>query len=107
MWIRLLDPAAALSARRYAVELDLTLEIHDPQLGTSRVRLEGGPDGASAKPTDGPPDVTLGASALGSLYLGGHRASTLARAGLIEGTGVAAMDAAFVADRPPIHGTGF
>ena len=107
VWIRVVDLSAALAARRYAAEVDLVLEVHDPQLGTSRVRLTGGPDGAAAAPTDALPDVVLGSSALGSLYLGGHRASTLARAGLIEGAGVAAMDAAFVADRPPMHGTDF
>lgn len=101
VWIRLLDVAAALSARRYAVELDTVLEVEG-----DRYRLTGGPDGAECTPTTALPDVTLGHSALGSLYLGGHRAAALARAGLIEGD-PRHIDTAFLADRPPMHGTGF
>ncbi|SDG13577.1 sterol carrier protein domain-containing protein [Pseudonocardia oroxyli] len=102
VWIRVLDPVAAPAGRRSAIDVDLVLEVD----GT-RLRLRGGPDGAECARTHTTPDVRLGTSALGSLYLGGHRARTLARAGLVEGRGVPALDAAFTADRPPHHGTGF
>ncbi|GAA1869200.1 enhanced intracellular survival protein Eis [Pseudonocardia ailaonensis] len=110
VWARLLDPAAALAARRYAVDVDLVLDIHDPVLpGPTRVHLTGGPDGATCAPTTDQPDASLGSSALGALYLGGQRAAPLARARLIEASPqvVRHIDAAFPADRSPVHGTDF
>jgi predicted acetyltransferase len=102
VWVRILDVPAALSARTYAVDVDLVLEVDGV-----RYRLHGGPQGAECAPTSANPHVRIGLSALGSVYLGGHRVRTLARAGLVAGPGVSPMDAAFVADRPPVHGTGF
>ncbi|MCF7551409.1 GNAT family N-acetyltransferase [Pseudonocardia sp. WMMC193] len=101
VWIRVLDVPAALTARRYTAEVDVVLDVEG-----SRYHVTGGPDGAECTPTAALPDVTLGHSALGTLYLGGHRATTLARAGLVEGD-AHRIDTAFLADRPPMHGTGF
>jgi predicted acetyltransferase len=56
------------------------------------------------------PDAHAEIAALGSLYLGGHRAVTLARAGLVQVTDPVVMsrvDAAFTADRSPQFGTEF
>lgn len=111
VWARLLDVPAALSARRYGTEVDVTIEVHDAFLDRGgRFRLRGGPAGARCDPTDRIPDVHAEIAALGSLYLGGHRAMTLARAGLVQVTEPAVMsrvDAAFTADRSPQHGTEF
>jgi predicted acetyltransferase len=113
MWARVLDVPAALSARRYAVELDVVLEVHDPFLDLGgRFRLRGGPDGAEctpAGPADGP-GVAVETSALGALLFGGQRAGTLARAGLVQAPDPAVLrhlDVAFLADRAPQHGTEF
>jgi predicted acetyltransferase len=51
---------------------------------SGRYRLEGGPASATCARTGEPADVALAAPDLGSLYLGGVRASTLARAGRVE-----------------------
>ncbi|WP_219418318.1 sterol carrier protein domain-containing protein [Pseudonocardia nigra] len=112
MWARVLDVPAALSARRYAVEVDVVLDVRDPFLDRGgRFRLRGGPDGAACEPADGPGTaVPVDAAALGSLLLGGERATTLARAGLLEAGDPATLrrlDAAFLADRTPQHGTEF
>jgi predicted acetyltransferase len=110
VWMRLVDPAAALAARRYATDVDLVLDVLDPVLSEkTRVRLTGGPDGAACVPSSAPPDVTLGTSALASAYQGHHHVAALARSGLVEGTPqvVARMDAAFGWPREPSHGTGF
>lgn len=111
VWARLLDVPAALSARRYGTEVDVTIEVHDAFLDRGgRFRLRGGPDGACCDPTDRLPDAHIEIATLGSLYLGGHRAVTLARAGLIQVTDPAMLsrlDAAFTADRSPQYGTGF
>ncbi|MGH3902165.1 MAG: GNAT family N-acetyltransferase [Pseudonocardiaceae bacterium] len=111
VWVRLLDVPAALSARRYGTEVDVTIEVHDAFLDRGgRFRLRGGPDGACCDPTDRVPDAHAEIAALGSLYLGGHRAATLVRAGFVQFNDPAVMkrvDTAFTADRSPQFGTEF
>jgi predicted acetyltransferase len=111
LWVRLLNVSAALSTRCYAVEIDVVIEVHDPLWGRGgRFRLRGGPEGASCEPTQRLPDAHTGIAALGSLYLGGHRAQTVARAGLLPATDTAVvrrLDTAFIADREPQQGTRF
>ena len=54
VWLRPLDVAATLAARRYRVEGRLTLEVHDGFLDRGgRVTVEGGPAGAAAERTRG------------------------------------------------------
>jgi len=88
LWLRVLDPVAALEARRYLGPGRLDLEIADP-LGYAdgRIRLvvdEHG--GAAAGPVEAAtgPALALDVSALGSLLLGGVRATTLAATGRIR-----------------------
>jgi predicted acetyltransferase len=107
---------AALSARRYAVEIDVVLDVRDAFLDLGgRFRLRGGPDGAECAPIT---EATIGGAggtgiemaALGSLLFGGARAAALARAGLVRGEDPAVLrrlDAAMAADRLPQHGTEF
>ena len=47
LWIRIVDLPRALSARRYATDVDVVLEVTDPLIpaNTGRWRLTGGPDG--------------------------------------------------------------
>lgn len=111
LWLRVLDVPAALSARRYAVELDVVLEVRDDFLGRGgRFRLRGGPEGAVCEPTDASADAGIEIRALGSMLLGAYRAGGLARAGLVTGAGpdvLRRLDAGFAADREPRFGTGF
>ena len=110
VWARILDVPAALSARRYAVEIDVVVEVADEFLGRGgRFRLRGGPEGATCEPVDTTPAVTLGISQLSSLLLGSLRAGPMARAGLIGGEAdvLRRFDVAFVADREAVYGTGF
>lgn len=111
MWARVLDVPAVLTARRYAVDVDVVLDVHDPVLDRGgRFRLRGGPEGATGEPTADAADLHVDIRALGSLTFGGARALTLARAGLIETTDrrlLSRFDAACTADREPRHGTGF
>lgn len=113
MWARVLDVPAALSARRYGVEIDCVLDVHDPFLDSGgRYRLRGGPDGAMCEraPHGGGEAVGVDIAALGTLLLGGRRAGTLARAGLVRAPDAAVLgrlDRAFLADRVPQHGTDF
>lgn len=110
VWVRPLDVPALLSARRYPVEVEVVLDVRDDLFGDGRYLLRGGPDGAECRRTDALPQVSCDVSALGSVYLGGHRLSALARAGLVtvdDGADLARFDAALLAEREPYHGTPF
>jgi predicted acetyltransferase len=85
LWVRILDVATSLGARRYPVEDTLVVELTDPfrPRNDGRWVVEGGPDGAVAGRTSAEPDLALGIADLGALYLGGVSATTLARAGRV------------------------
>jgi predicted acetyltransferase len=74
VWVRLFDVARALEARSYERTGSLVLEVVDGELDAPiRVALDASPDGATCRPTDRPPDLTLRVAALGAAYLGGTR----------------------------------
>lgn len=115
--LRVLDVPVALTARGYATEGTLTLDVlpddvggEDPAVGTWR--LEAGPEGATCSKVTagGDPDLRLTVTALGSLYLGGVSTTTLAAARLVESVspeGIAAADRLFAATPAPSTVTGF
>lgn len=82
LWVRPVDVAAALAARRYRVPGTLVLDVADPfrPQTAGRYRLDGGPDGAECRRTSDDADLSLAVEDLGALYLGGVAASTLAAA---------------------------
>ena len=86
LWLRVLDVAAALGARRYGTDDRLTIELTDRfrPANDGRWTVEGGPDGAAAARSDRDADLALESADLGAIYLGGARPSTLAAAGRIE-----------------------
>lgn len=85
VWLRPLDVPAALAARDYGTTGRVVLEVVDPAgYAAGRFALDAGPDGASCVRTTESAEVTLPAAALGSAYLGGHRLTTLAAAGLVD-----------------------
>lgn len=86
LWLRVLDPVAALQARRYAGAGRVALEVSDA-LGhaAGTVLVEADEDGVAAvarvdAPPAGVPVLALDVTALSSLYLGGVAAATLRRA---------------------------
>jgi predicted acetyltransferase len=85
LWLRPLDPAALLAARRYGREDGLVLEVHEPD-GSSprRFRLDGGLEGAACAPSTASPDLILGVAAVGSICLGNAPVERLQRAGEVE-----------------------
>lgn len=106
-WLRILDVAAALTARRYTAPLDVTLRVTDPlgfAAGDWRLRV----DGSGAAEVDavdgGTADAELDVSALSSVYAGGVRAASLFGAGRIHASTdtVAALDRAFVSLPAPV-----
>lgn len=86
LYVRVLDPGAALRARRYGTTDSLVVELHDPfrPETAGRWRVDGGPDGAACTRTDDDADLAMDVGELGALYLGGVAASTLVRAGRVE-----------------------
>jgi predicted acetyltransferase len=109
LWVRPLDVAALLSARTYAVDVDVVIEVVDPLLGGGRYHLAGGPSGATCERTDTTADATLPVDTVGAIANGGIRLATLARAGRASGepSVLTRLDRAFLADRAPSHGTHF
>jgi predicted acetyltransferase len=87
LWIRLIDIPRALCGRSYAESGRCVLGIHDPFLpeNNGNYDLVADAKAAECRRTRSDADVTCGVDALGALYLGGHRATTLARAGRISG----------------------
>jgi predicted acetyltransferase len=108
LWLRPLDVAALLSARRYAVEVEAVLEVTDAVLGAGRYQLRGGPDGAECGRVERRAEVSLDVAALGAVVLGGVRLGDLVRAGRVRGEPavLTRLDRALLADRLPVLGTG-
>jgi len=114
LWVRVLDAPAALASRTYAIPGRVVFEVVDELRpdGTAagRVALDGGPDGAHARRTSEEPDLVLDVADLGGILLGGVRASTLARAGLVEertAGALAVADAMFAVEPQPFSMTDF
>jgi predicted acetyltransferase len=104
-WVRVLDPVAALEARRYGSAGTLVLDVDDP-LGFAhgRFRLDAAPDGATCAATTDEPDLSVSAVALGAAYLGGQSWARLADVGwAVERRpgAVAAASALFATPRAP------
>lgn len=105
LWLRLVDVAAALSARRYQHGVSVTLAVTDELLAENdrTFRLEGDSSGASCEPSTSAPQVRATVGALGAAYLGGVPPSVLATAGLIDGTpgALGQLDAGFASSVAP------
>lgn len=85
LWVRVLDVPAALAARRYAVDVDVVIEVADAMLPSNagRWRLTGSPTGATCVSTLDDPDLSCDVRALGIVYLGGVSLATLAATGQV------------------------
>ena len=71
--VRLVDVPAALSARRYATDVDVVIEVVDERCpwNAGRWRLVGGRDGASCSAVGDGADLVVDVADLGAAYLGG------------------------------------
>ena len=113
LWVRPVDAAAALAARRYRVAGELVIALSDAMCpwNAGTLLVDGGPDGAACAPAPGrDPDLAMDAGALGSLLLGGLRATSLARVGRVQElrAGAAARaDLLLGSDIEPFSGTEF
>jgi len=86
LWVRVVDVAAALSARRYSAPIDVVVDTSDDfcPWNAGRYRLSGDDTGAACARTDDPADLTLTSTELGAAYLGGVSLAELAAAGRVR-----------------------
>jgi predicted acetyltransferase len=105
LWIRVLDIPRALSSRTYSQTGTCVLGISDPFLpdNDGSYQLTVSDSGVECRPTSGAPDVHCDIGVLGSLFIGGTRATPLARAGRITGNwdSIARIDGMFASDPLP------
>jgi predicted acetyltransferase len=99
VWLRLVDVAAALSARSRAQEEDVVLAVTDSfcPWNEGHYRLDG-------STTTDAPDLRIDVGDLGAAFLGGFTFAELGRAGRVEELGPGALqhaDAAFRTERAP------
>ena len=85
LWVRVVDVAAALEARRYATQVDVVVEVSDAMLpdNSGRWHLAGDASSAKCERTDAAPDLSLDIRTLGAAYLGGTSLLSLAEAGRV------------------------
>lgn len=111
LWLRILDVPTVLEARSYAADISVVLDVSDGVLGGGgRYALEVRDRKARCVSSDAPAEVQTSLSVLGSLYMGGHRASAFATANRLRcnDSGLTAqLDAAFATDVPAELGYGF
>jgi predicted acetyltransferase len=102
LWLRLVDVAGALTARTYAAEPGVVIDVADALCpwNAGRYRLTA----AACERTDAPADLALGAAELGAAYLGGTTLRALADAGRVRELtpgALAQASAAFAGDVEP------
>jgi predicted acetyltransferase len=86
LWVRVLDVAKALAARRYATDISTVIEVTDAQVpaNSGRYRLQGSLSSATCESTVDQPELACDIRALGAAYLGGASLVSLAAAGLVR-----------------------
>ncbi len=88
LWVRVLDVPAALEAREYYRDLDLTLQVSDRDVpdnaGAWHVVIADGRATVERVESGVVADVTLDIEELSSAYLGGISLESIASAGLLE-----------------------
>ncbi|QND66500.1 GNAT family N-acetyltransferase [Mesorhizobium loti] len=107
-WLRLLDAEKALTARTYAGQGSVVLEVSDAILPDNATRLRLSPEGAER--TNLSADVVTDVAAVSAAYLGGVKWWQLAqtgRLGAFDRAAVETLDTLFTAPASPHSGTMF
>jgi predicted acetyltransferase len=107
LWVRTVDVAGALGARRYSTDARIVLEVMDPfcPWNEGRYLLEAIDGDVNVTPaTTERPDLTCSVNEIGATYLGGTSFRQLHRAGRVDehtGDALARADALFGWDPAP------
>ncbi len=104
LWLRILDPVAALESRGYqgSGTVTVTVDIVDPlgyASGKFRLTAENGVGSVTRLNDDADTAVLMDVTALGSMYLGGVPAQVLAAAGQISEQGAGGEGSVAILDR--------
>jgi predicted acetyltransferase len=84
LWLAPFDVARLLEARTYTVAGRIVFEVHHADKQSTRVSLEGGPDGATCNSTSAEADIVCDAATLGACFLGGNRWTEMAAVGRVD-----------------------
>jgi GNAT superfamily N-acetyltransferase len=88
VWLRILDVPAALSARTYLKDVELTIDVEDSRIAENshpwRFTVENGVATVERAERDTSVDVRLSIQELSAAYLGGTTLDALAGAGLVD-----------------------
>ena len=105
LWVRLVDVGRALAARTYRVPVDVVLDVRDEfcPWNAGTWRLSGDASGATCERTSDPAGLTVSATDLGAVYLGGPTLTQVAAAGRVGGPAatVSAVGLAFSGEDAP------
>ena len=107
LWLRVLDPVTVLQTRPYVHDGACTVRISDPLDicgGVYRLTVQDGRGTVDRLASDADVDAVVPVDSLGSLFLGGVRARTLAAAGHFSGASeetVDRLDSLFATDTAP------
>ena len=84
-WIRLVDVPTALESRSYSHEGRVVLELDDEfaPWNDDTYQLDGGPEGATCRPSSAEPDLSMRVEDLAATYLGAVSFRALAAAGRV------------------------
>jgi predicted acetyltransferase len=111
LWLRIMDIPTVLEARTYQTNLSVVLEVSDGfRSDGGRFALDVRDGRAHCTATTAEADVRMDLDALGSLYMGAHKASSFAAVNRLRTNNyelVAQLDAAFASDVPAMLGYGF
>jgi predicted acetyltransferase len=102
LWVRLIDLGAALSARGYATDDPVVIDVTDEFCPWNAGRWRVGRGGVAKTSTE--PDLSCDVRSLGCVYLGGFTFAQLARSMRVEELrpgAIARADAMFYSDRAP------
>jgi predicted acetyltransferase len=85
LWVRVTDVPRALQQRRYAVPVNVVLDVTDELIAanTGRFRLNADESSATCERTDDPADLRLSVTELGAVYLGGRSLAEFATTGRV------------------------
>ncbi len=88
VWVRILDLPAALTARTYGADLDLTIDVADNTIAENshswRILISRGTATVTRAERDSSIDLRIGIQDLSAAYLGGTTIDSLAGAGLVD-----------------------
>ena len=109
LYLAVMDVPVALAGRGYSAAGSVNIAITDQHTAGTYALSVDDAGTATCEPTTEPADLTMESRTLGSVYLGGRRINTMARAGRITGSSdkIRLADAMFIGDKAPVIRDGF